>query len=606
MKKITTLLLAILMVLPALAHNLPANYYVYFSLPDGWAADKKTQIMIGHDSYSICYEMTKLEGTNLYYWKSVKWDGYTQYAVISAEVVWPGEGNGESSKPENRKYYGLNKTSGVGTTELQKYSLLGGDAKPVNNSSSSDSFLNYTQTVQVVGDGTIKMSSVSVTNGTATATSGTTSVVAAYTATVTCTATVADGYQFVGWYEGEKKKSDNLIYTYTAEKATKNLIAKFEEVTPETPVLSNFTASAVEVMAGETITFNCAVERGDVANIVYKIDGEAIVGNTWTPESCGEYTATATYDGASPIELDSKITVKEELVFNVTVPEGTPACYIAGDMNGWSFTAMTEVDDTHYTWSYETTTKNFEYKYTCAESWDNVELDAEGNDITNRTYNANDVVVMFKGYGKCTENITYNNSYLLNIEAVDWKADGAKFGAWFYNKNMAENNAILVEGYPLVVKVDGKEVTNDDVILFYLDENHVIDNLGEAINFTHVVFLRLNPQYTFTDYATWPGDENVWDKVDTYCPGADKYFQLTDWKAGEWRDLDPTATALDRVEVANGIGYAYGVVSAEGAIEVYNVNGAVVARGNNNVDLRGLGRGVYIIRTGNQVRKVVR
>ena len=106
----------------------------------------------------------------------------------------------------------------------------------------------------------------------------------------------------------------------------------------------------------------------------------------------------------------------------------------------------------------------------------------------------------------------------------------------------------------------------------------------------------------------------IWDNVYahteyvTYEP-ATKHGNVSVYNYNDkvWEEVNPDqATALDRVEAANGIGYAYGVVSAEGAIEVYNVNGAVVARGNNNVDLRGLGRGVYIIRTGNQVRKVVR
>ena len=74
--------------------------------------------------------------------------------------------------------------------------------------------------------------------------------------------------------------------------------------------------------------------------------------------------------------------------------------------------------------------------------------------------------------------------------------------------------------------------------------------------------------------------------------------------AGEW--VSVVGTGIDRVETANGITYAYGVVSAEGAIEVYNINGAVVARGNDSIDLRGLNGGVYIVRNGNQVRKVVR
>ena len=207
---------------------------------------------------------------------------------------------------------------------------------------------------------------------------------------------------------------------------------------------------------------------------------------------------------------------------------------------------------------------------------------------------------------KLAENITYNNSYLLRVkgDGFDWTADNAKFGAWFYNNNLGYDNGILVEGYPLVVKEDEVLTEVDNFVLFYLDEHHVNDYLERNINFTGVVFLRLPNDFVVSDYVTFP--KTVWNSVTTDdCLGPQYYFKLTGMEAGTW-DLITNATGVNRVEMAGGIGYAYGVVSAEGAIEVYNVNGAVVARGNDTIDLRGLGRGVYIIRNGNQVRKVVR
>lgn len=603
MKKFTTLLFALLLTIPAIAANLAANSYIYFVKPDTWT-QAKTQFMIGHDSWSQGYEMSKIANTNLYVWKSVQWDGYNAWAFINTDVVWGGEGTGIT----NRYIWGTNHSNNHGTTTLKKHNLCDIEGKAVT--SDQENFLNHTQTFSVKGEGSVAVSSFTVANGVATATSGTTSVEAAYTATVTCTATPADGYQFIGWYVGEEVLANTATYTYTAENAEKTITAKFEEVTPDTPVLSNFTADVTELYVGETVVFSCEVANGDVNNIVYKINNNPIVGNTWTPEQVGSYTAIATYEGAEALELAQKIVVMDMLVFNVTVPEGTPACYIAGSFNEWVPVPMDEVNDTHYTFTLDIFDNSvITYKYTCSEGWDNVEVNADGSDVANRTWSENDVVAKFKGYEKYSENITYNNSYLLNINAtdVDWKAADAKFGAWFYNKNMTENNAILVQGYPLVEKETGNTV--DGVLLFYIDENHIKDKLGvgEAFNFTHVKFLRLNSSFVFdedTDYTVEP-NSSVWNSVDTYCPGSNKYFQLTGWDAGEWRDLNE-ATSVDRVEMAGGIGYAYGVVSAEGAIEVYNVNGAVVARGNDTIDLRGLGRGVYIIRNGNQVRKVVR
>ena len=82
-----------------------------------------------------------------------------------------------------------------------------------------------------------------------------------------------------------------------------------------------------------------------------------------------------------------------ELTYNVTVPAGTKACYICGDMTGWNFNEMTKVDDTHYTITIAGAKKSDGYKYASGGEWGYVEKDASGNEIGNRTYVAgNDVV----------------------------------------------------------------------------------------------------------------------------------------------------------------------------------------------------------------------
>lgn len=80
------------------------------------------------------------------------------------------------------------------------------------------------------------------------------------------------------------------------------------------------------------------------------------------------------------------------LTYNVTVPAGTNACYIAGEMNGWSQVEMTKVDDTHYTLDVADATDAMKYKYCSGPSWDYVEKTAAGEDVGDRTYSANDVV----------------------------------------------------------------------------------------------------------------------------------------------------------------------------------------------------------------------
>ncbi len=110
--------------------------------------------------------------------------------------------------------------------------------------------------------------------------------------------------------------------------------------------------------------------------------------------------------------LYGEVVAPETLTYDVTVPAGTPACFIAGEMNGWTFTEMTKVDDTHYTITWNDVTKVMKYKYSASASWDNVEMQADGvTDVQDRTYSENDVVAAWKGIQtepETTETLTYN------------------------------------------------------------------------------------------------------------------------------------------------------------------------------------------------------
>ena len=81
-----------------------------------------------------------------------------------------------------------------------------------------------------------------------------------------------------------------------------------------------------------------------------------------------------------------------KLVYSVTVPAGTNACYIAGEMNGWSHAEMNKVNDTHYTLEIVGATQAMKYKYCSGPAWDYVEKTATGDELQDRTYSANDVV----------------------------------------------------------------------------------------------------------------------------------------------------------------------------------------------------------------------
>jgi len=80
------------------------------------------------------------------------------------------------------------------------------------------------------------------------------------------------------------------------------------------------------------------------------------------------------------------------LVYSVTVPAGTNACYIAGEMNGWSHQLMMKVDDTHYTIEIEDANATHKYKYSSGPGWGYVEKAADGTEMDNRAYAEKDTV----------------------------------------------------------------------------------------------------------------------------------------------------------------------------------------------------------------------
>lgn len=155
------------------------------------------------------------------------------------------------------------------------------------------------------------------------------------------------------------------------------------------------------------------------------------------------------------------------VTYNVTVPAGTKACYIAGEMNSWGHTEMTKVDDTHYTLDLPTATEAMKYKYCSGPGWAYVEKDASGNEIGDRTYSAADVVKKWASVYEPsatpeepeeTKDITIKAkipaAWTDQITAWVWPTGGegkevtpTKEGEWYiYTQNCAELNIIFKNG----------------------------------------------------------------------------------------------------------------------------------------------------------------
>ena len=140
------------------------------------------------------------------------------------------------------------------------------------------------------------------------------------------------------------------------------------------------------------------------------------------------FDATAgkiTFEGLTEKVIEYGVT------FNVTVPEGTEACYICGAWDWNTFKPMTKVDDTHYTLEIAEATKDHGYKYTCGEGWEFVEKDAEGNDLAgDRTWSDNDVVAAWPAPA---EPVEMASVVLLGVEG-DW-TDGIEMELNPYDAN---------------------------------------------------------------------------------------------------------------------------------------------------------------------------
>ena len=116
---------------------------------------------------------------------------------------------------------------------------------------------------------------------------------------------------------------------------------------------------------------------------------------------CADDTEDPTPDPEDPVDPnpgdDPVVEPETGVTYNVTVPVGTKACYIAGEMNGWSQQEMTKVDETHYTITIAEATTAMKYKYCSGPDWAYVEMQADGvTDVQDRTYSANDVVEAWK------------------------------------------------------------------------------------------------------------------------------------------------------------------------------------------------------------------
>ena len=330
-KSIFLFFAAILCAMNSFAHDLQSGQYVYFEKPSDWT---QVALLLGHDSYSIGYNMTKIDNTNLYYWKTDSWGGYWSYAFIDAKD-WGGENWGDC-KPDKRKKHASHYSSTF-TTAIAKYHLFNTTTSVSSHASDRKIAINRTQTIKVqVKDGenwvdatavpadltastyamTTSSTAVSAASASLAKESTTVSatVSAAYSATVSLSCTnVLDGYTFVGWYDGTTQKSTSTTYTYNATEA-KTITARFSKE-PKHTVTVSYKCGSIDVKLSETLEVgevsaqtvtaekikDYTFSGWELGSGIKSADETANPTISITTKSSGEYTLTANYTYIEPV-----------------------------------------------------------------------------------------------------------------------------------------------------------------------------------------------------------------------------------------------------------------------------------------------------------------
>lgn len=248
-------------------------------------------------------------------------------------MIGGGEGNGDSSKPANRKKWASH-SSNAFTDQLVKYHLFNTTQSVSSHASDRTVAINRTQTIKVqLKDGsnwvdatvvpadltastyamTDNSTAVSAASASLAKESATVSatVDAAYSATVSLSCTnVLDGYLFDGWYDA----NGNKITSYTVSAAV-TVYARFIQTAEEThPVTVSYKCGETELQASQTLsvgesTANTAeapefkdytFSGWELGSGVQSVDATANPISITTKAS-GEYTLVANYNYIEPV-----------------------------------------------------------------------------------------------------------------------------------------------------------------------------------------------------------------------------------------------------------------------------------------------------------------
>lgn len=495
--------------------------YIYFDNSIG-INQTYIQLCARQSSWTGFSTLNKINNTKLHYVANPQgsgWGGILGWVVI-----------GNSSAKSNSNFD--NWTSLGWCSNWNEYGFNSGStylivptstskSQSVNTSylSGGYSALNYTQTIKTAVNGADANSKAAITvtsynltgNGAISSqksasistSAKSTTISAARTATTTLTVgTVATGYQFDGWYTAATdgtKLSTSTTYTYYPTAAT-TVYARFSEITYSVQVKSadnnQGTVSPTSVNAGQFtgVTITATPEIG------YSfVNWTATDGITITNANAASTTIKATQAGTVTANFEKAKTTTVYLKPNAAWKQANARFAVYywanGDKNAWS--DMENIDCNNEYYSAEIPSNCTGFQFVRMDGANNTNSD--GN-VWNRT---SDLTVPKDG------------KTMLDMSKVylkpngNWKADGARFAAYFYVSSDVNKNTWV-----------DMTITNEDGVYYC--------QYPSDKNYDHVTFGRMNGSTTANN---WDND-NRWDQTNgmSLYSGAN-YFTINE---GEW------------------------------------------------------------------------
>ena len=180
-----------------------------------------------------------------------------------------------------------------------------------------------------------------------------------------------------------KAKTSNDGKTYSVAMSPGTLQASSFEFTAYNSCSSITALSSNKITCGYTATTKLTAQTN--------VSGYVFMG--WYDKDGNLQTENATLTIYPTADAEYYAYYKKPLTYTVTVPVGTEKCYIVGGWDWNTFKEMTPTANTNeYTITIDKATATQGYKYTCGTDWKYVEVNANGDGINDRGYNANDIV----------------------------------------------------------------------------------------------------------------------------------------------------------------------------------------------------------------------